>query len=135
MAEKRVFRIELGLVRKASGGEGEEKAVLELKTDTTLNGCIYSNASVCWEGNGLKTFVIYGDFNLPVSRSPKQRGTQKNIDTMHNSTFTPETQEALKAQALEFYATRAKRFPDLDEKKAENRERNAEAIAALNQAG
>jgi hypothetical protein len=88
-----------------------KRARLTLLTDKQSSGGIYSAAQIEFESpDGGTTFLLCGDFRKNVLRTPSLRGTQKSIDTHHATAFTPEAIEALKMEALAFYADAAKRF-------------------------
>jgi hypothetical protein len=51
--------------------------------------------------------MLCGDFRKNVLRTKNLRGTQKAINMHHSMAFTPEAVQALKAEALAFYAAKA----------------------------
>jgi hypothetical protein len=53
------------------------------------------------------TFEMCGDFRKIVLSTKNLRGTQKAINTHHSMAFSPESVQALKAEALAFYAAKA----------------------------
>ena len=85
----------------------EGAAQLTLTTDKYFNGQIVSAAHIYFAKNGMITFELAGDFRKVLLRT-RERATQKALDTQHANTFTPEVIEALKAEALAFYAEKRK---------------------------
>jgi hypothetical protein len=84
------------------------KACLTLNTHTSNRCGLTSYAQVGFESaDGCVSFLLFGDFNKRVLTTPSVRGTQKAIDTHHRTAFTPEAIEALKAEAVSFYAAQA----------------------------
>ena len=83
-------------------------AQMELSTRKYSNGQIVSAAHIHYAKDGLLTFMMYGDFSKTVLRI-KGRATQKTLDAQHAQAFTPESIEALKSEALAFYASKRKR--------------------------
>ncbi len=88
-----------------------KRARLTLLTDKQSSGGIYSAAQMEFESpDGGTSFLLCGDFRKTVLRTSSLRGTQKALDTHHATAFTPGAIEALKTEALAFYAVEAKRF-------------------------
>jgi hypothetical protein len=86
-----------------------KRARLTLLTDKDSRGGISSSAQMEFESaDGGTSFLLCGDFRKTVLRTPALRGTQKAIFNHHDTAFTPEALEALKAEALGFYADEAK---------------------------
>lgn len=88
---------------------GEDtRAELQLRTYKASNGQIISAAHIHFVKGEMVTFEIFGDFNKILLRI-KGRATQKTLDAQHAQAFTPESIDALKAEALAFYASKRKR--------------------------
>lgn len=81
----------------------EGKAQMELSTNKYNSGQLVSAAHVHFVKNGCITFECFGDFRKTVLRT-LARATQKNLNTQHTSVFTTACIDALKAEALAFYA-------------------------------
>lgn len=89
----------------------EGAAQLNLSTMKLGNGKISSCAHIEFKspntGRGFigVSFLICGDFRKYLKTAPG-KGTQKVLDTQHTQVFTPEAIEALKVEALAFYAAK-----------------------------
>jgi hypothetical protein len=85
----------------------EGAAQLTLTTEKYGNGQLVSSAHIYFVRDGLITFEVFGDFRKVLLRTAA-RATQKALDLQHSSVFTPDAIEALKAEALAFYAAKKK---------------------------
>lgn len=85
----------------------EGAAQMELSTQKYDNGRLVSAAHIHFVKDGCITFECFGDFRKTVFRT-LARATQKNLNTQHASVFTPAAIDALKAEALAFYAAKKK---------------------------
>lgn len=83
-----------------------EKAVLHLVTGKAMVG-IASRAMIHFAGDGTVTFEMYGDFRKTLVHDQTARATQKAIDALHATSFTPEAIESLKGLARAFYVDKA----------------------------
>ena len=83
-------------------------AQMELSTEKYDTGQIVSAAHIHFVKDGMITFELYGDFRKVLLRT-LARATQKNLNTQHASVFTPAAIDALKAEALAFYAEKRKK--------------------------
>ena len=83
-------------------------AQMELSTEKYDTGKIVSAAHIHFVKDGMLTFELCGDFRKVLLRTTA-RASQKMLDAQHTLVFTPETIEALKAEALAFYAAKKKR--------------------------
>ena len=99
MANGRKQEVELGITKEDCGRE--VRAVLEMTTDKGSRG-LYSRASVCWVGGGLKTFMLFGDFSVNLLQDRATRATQGAIDRQHAAVFTTEKVADLTAAAKAF---------------------------------
>ena len=99
MANDRKQAIDIAELDSAQG-----TAQLELRTYKASRD-IVSSAHVHHVKDGFLRFELYGDFSKVLARSPV-RGTQANLDTQHARIFTPQAIEALKAEAIAFYAAK-----------------------------
>ena len=86
----------------------EGAAQMELSTRKYANGRLVSAAHIHFVKDGCITFECFGDFRKTVFQA-LARGTQKNLNTQHSSVFTPAAIDALKAEALAFYAAKQKK--------------------------
>jgi hypothetical protein len=80
-------------------------AQMELSTQKYDNGRLVSAAHMHFVKDGCITFECFGDFRKTVFQT-LARGTQKNLSTQHASVFTSAAIDALKAEALAFYAAK-----------------------------
>jgi hypothetical protein len=86
--------------------KAEGTAQLELSTIKNNSGGLSSCAHVQFATpDGGISFLMCGDFRKYFPRV-KGKATQKALDTLHRSTFTPEVVETLKAEVLAFYANK-----------------------------
>ena len=83
-------------------------AQMELSTEKYDNGRLVSAAHIHFVKDGMLTFEVFGDFRKVLLRT-LARATQKNLNTQHASVFTPAAIDALKAEALAFYAEKRKK--------------------------
>jgi hypothetical protein len=83
----------------------EGAAQMELSTQKYGNGQLVSAAHIHFVKDGMITFECFGDFRKVLLRT-LARGTQKNLNTQHTNVFTPAAVDALKAEALAFYAAK-----------------------------
>jgi hypothetical protein len=83
-------------------------AQMELSTEKYDDGRLVSAAHLHFVKDGSLTFRVYGDFRKVLLRT-LARATQKNLNTQHASVFTPAAIDALKAEALAFYAEKRKK--------------------------
>jgi hypothetical protein len=94
-----------------------KRARLGLTTDTNSRKGLTSSVQMQFadqDGLGF-SFVMFRDFNKPVLTTPSVRGTQKTIDAHHALAFTPAMIDALKAEAIAFYAAKAADVDDEDD--------------------
>jgi hypothetical protein len=86
-----------------------KRARLEAMTDTSSRGGLSSSVQMQFaDQTGPNfTFEMCGDFRKIVLSTKNLRGTQKAINTHHSMAFSPESVQALKAEALAFYAAKA----------------------------
>ena len=85
-----------------------KRARLTAFTDTSSSGGLSSFVQIEFEAPDKGTsFMLSGAFRKNVLRTKNLRGTQKAINTHHSMAFTPEAVQALKAEALAFYAAKA----------------------------
>ena len=82
-------------------------AQLQLTTNKYSNGQMVSSAHIYFVRDGLITFEVFGDFRKVLLRTTA-RATQKALDLQHSSVFTPDAIEALKSEAIVFYAAKKK---------------------------
>lgn len=85
----------------------EGAAQMEVSTQKYDNGRLVSAAHIHFVKDGMITFECFGDFRKTVFQT-LARGTQRNLNTQHASVFTPAAIDALKAEALAFYAAKQK---------------------------
>lgn len=85
------------------------KAQMELSTDKYNNGQTVSAAHVHFLKDGMITFECFGDFRKVLLRAQLSRVTQKALDSQHAAVFTPAAIEAVKAEAIAFYAEKRKK--------------------------
>jgi len=86
--------------------KAEGVAQLELSTSKSSSGGLASSAHVQFaQPDGGVSFLMCGDFRKYFPRS-KVAATQKNLNTLHASTFTPSVVETLKAEVRAFYANK-----------------------------
>lgn len=83
-------------------------AQMELSTEKYDNGRLVSAAHIHFVKDGMITFELCGDFRKVILRT-LARATQKNLNTQHANVFTPAAIDALKAEALAFYAAKQKK--------------------------
>jgi hypothetical protein len=83
-------------------------AQMEISTEKYDDGRLVSAAHLHFVKDGSLTFRVYGDFRKVLLRTVA-RATQKNLNTQHASVFTPAAIDALKTEALAFYAEKRKK--------------------------
>ena len=83
-------------------------AEMEISTEKYHTGHIVSVAHIYFKKDGMITFELCGDFRKVLLRK-RGTATQRNLDAQHFSVFTPEVLDALKAEALTFYAAKRKK--------------------------
>jgi hypothetical protein len=81
---------------------------MEISTEKYDDGRLVSAAHLHFVKDGSLTFRVYGDFRKVLLRT-LARATQKNLNTQHASVFTPAAIDALKTEALAFYAEKRKK--------------------------
>jgi hypothetical protein len=85
-----------------------KRARLTLGTDKRNSDGLYSFAQMEFQSpDGGTSFLLCGDFRKNVSSTRNVRATQKAIDTHHKAAFTPEAIDALKLEAIAFYAAKS----------------------------
>lgn len=83
-------------------------AEIEISTRKCNKNQLVSSAHIHFVKDGSITFEVFGDFHKVLSRK-RASATQRNLDEQHFSVFTSEAIDALKAEALAFYADKRKK--------------------------
>ena len=111
MANDQKQNIELGITRLEWGdSQRPQRAVLEISTSKHYYG-LGSEAKVYWHGQHSRSNMMSigsgggGDFSKTVARADRTvKATQKNIDKLHATAFTPEVIAELVEAAKAHYA-------------------------------
>jgi hypothetical protein len=81
---------------------------IELSTRKYGNGQIVSAAHGQRVKDGMVTFMLYGDFRQVYARNAG-RATQAALNSQHAATFSPAQIEAIRHEAIAFYAAQQAR--------------------------
>jgi hypothetical protein len=86
--------------------DGERGAAqMELSTYEYSLDLIISAARISFARDGRTDFSLYGDFSKIV-REVRSQASQENLDGQHSGNFSYDVIDALKAEAMAFYARR-----------------------------